>query len=382
MRKSLLRCAVVIVCFSMLAMFSLVSCKPAAQVSETSPETAAKAETTKETAAETEMKEPYKIALSNSFMGNDWRQEMQWVTELVAQKSPFKEKVTLRIVNVENTPEAQSDSIDVLVQEGYDAILVDASSPTALNPAIERATKAGVVIVSFDQVVTAESAWKIETDFNKIPNIQANYLVKAINAKGNMVMDRGLPGAPISKLLYDGAREVFDQYPDIKIVAEYDGQYAQGPSEQGMNAALAANPEIDAVYTQGYTSPIIKAIKAANRPLVPMSGFLYNGDLLALVDDNVVGIVANNIPGLGAMALKTAVDIIEGGNPPNHIVVDPTFAATDTSIDVGVPVEKIEIGKTCWREYPFGFDWPVLLSDFPAQVTPEEVAQYVGKYTK
>jgi ribose transport system substrate-binding protein len=175
---------------------------------------------------------------------------------------------------------------------------------------------------------------------------------------------------------------VFDQYPDIKIVAEYDGQYAQGPSEQGMNAALAANPEIDAVYTQGYTSPIIKAIKAANRPLVPMSGFLYNGDLLALVDDNVVGIVANNIPGLGAMALKTAVDIIEGGNPPNHIVVDPTFAATDTSIDVGVPVEKIEIGKTCWREYPFGFDWPVLLSDFPAQVTPEEVAQYVGKYTK
>ena len=112
---------------------------------------------------------PFKIALSNSFMGNDWRQEMEKVTQAVANKQFFKSQATLTIINCDNSPEAQSDSIDSLVKQGYQAILVDASSPTALNPAIDRAIKAGIVIVSFDQVVDHPQAWKLETDFDKIP---------------------------------------------------------------------------------------------------------------------------------------------------------------------------------------------------------------------
>jgi len=341
--------------------------------------TAAAETTTATTAAETTVAttsavKKYKIALSNSFMGNDWRQEMEKVAAEVAKKEPFASKCTLDIINCDNTPEAQSDSIDALIKQGYNAILVDASSSDALNPVISRAKDAGIVVVSFDQVVTSDLAWKVETDWSKLPKILALYIAKAINGKGNVVVDRGLPGAPISKALQDGAESVFKTYPDIKIVAYYDGQYAQGPSLQGMNNVLASNPKIDAVYTQGYTTPVIQALQAAKHPMVPMSGFDYNGDMLMVLKNNVKAIMANNIPGLSAIALKTAIDILDGTPPEKHIVVDPMFLATDTSIDVGVPLVKIELGKTCWEDKPDGFDWPVLPENFPVQLTPEEAA--------
>lgn len=347
-----------------------VSCKTTVATT-TAAETTVAATTAAETTAATKV---YKIALSNSFLGNDWRQQMQKVAAEVAKKEPFASRCTLDIVNCDNTPEAQSDSIDALIKQGYNAILVDASSSDALNPAIGRAHDAGIVVVSFDQIVTSDVAWKVETDWSKLPNILALYIAKAINGKGNVVVDRGLPGAPISKALQDGAESVFKTYPDIKIVAYYDGQYAQGPSLEGMNSVLASNPKIDAVYTQGYTGPVIQALQAANLSMVPMSGFDYNGDMLMVLKNNVNAIMANNIPGLGALALKTAIDILDGAAPENHILIDPMFLATDTTIDVGVPLVKIELGKTCWEDKPYGFDWPVLPADFPVQLTPEEAA--------
>ena len=360
-----------VVVFVVVFSFIGVSCKTTTATTTAAVETTVAATTAAETTAAAKV---YKIALSNSFLGNDWRQQMQKVVTEAAKKEPFASKCTLDIVNCDNTPEAQSDSIDALIKQGYDAILVDASSSDALNPVIGRAHDAGIVVVSFDQIVSSDVAWKVETDWSKLPNILALYIAKAINGKGDVVVDRGLPGAPISKALQDGAESVFKTYPDIKIVAYYDGQYAQGPSLEGMNSVLASNPKIDAVYTQGYTGPVIQALLAAKHPMVPMSGFDYNGDMLMVLKNNVNAIMANNIPGLGAMALKAAIDILDGAAPENHILIDPMFLATDTTIDVGVPLVKIELGKTCWEDKPYGFDWPVLPADFPVQLTPEEAA--------
>jgi len=205
-----------------------------------------------------------KVFLSNSFVGNDWRVEMENVAAAVARKAPYSDRFDFKIINVENTPETQAASIDNMVQQGAKVILVDASSPTALNAAINRACQAGVIVISFDQVVTADCAYKIDSDFSKASVWGGLWLAKKINGKGNVIFDRGLPGAPISKVLEDGGKSSFAKYPDIKIACEFDGQYAEGPTEQGVTSCLAANPQVDAVYTQGYCTSVVRALKAAN----------------------------------------------------------------------------------------------------------------------
>lgn len=67
-------------------------------------------------------------------MGNDWRQIMIKCAEVAATKEPYASKLDLTIINSENSAEAQSAAIDAMVEQGYNAILVDASSSSALLP--------------------------------------------------------------------------------------------------------------------------------------------------------------------------------------------------------------------------------------------------------
>ena len=108
-----------------------------------------------------------KIALSNNYAGNSWRQAMlkSWdkVTKpaveagIVAAADPF--------TTSENQVTEQAAQIQNLILQGYDAIVINAASPDALNGAVKQACDAGIVVVSFDGIVTEPCAYRIAVDF-------------------------------------------------------------------------------------------------------------------------------------------------------------------------------------------------------------------------
>ncbi|TIT47805.1 MAG: sugar ABC transporter substrate-binding protein, partial [Mesorhizobium sp.] len=223
-----------------------------------------------------EDKKPYTIYLSNNFVGNDWRQQMERVATVSVNKGPLKGRVDLKIENVENTVQAQINSLNNIIRQKPDAILVDAGSDSALNPTIKKACDAGIVVISFDQVVTEPCAFAVASDWDRIPSVMAEWMATQLGGKGNIILDRGLAGAPISAQLQQGYEKVLAKYPDIKVVGYYNGNYALGPEQSGVAALLAANPKIDGIMTQGYGSGAIQALKDAGRPIVPVVGFSYN----------------------------------------------------------------------------------------------------------
>ena len=99
-------------------------------------------------------------------------------TQVVAEKEPYADKVELDVVTCENTAEAQAASIDALVEQGYDAIILNAASPTALIPSIQRAQEAGIVIVTFDNVVEADGVYRVSTDLAGLSTAWAEWLAK------------------------------------------------------------------------------------------------------------------------------------------------------------------------------------------------------------
>ncbi len=314
-----------------------------------------------QTAAE---EKKWKVALSNSFVGNDYRQEMQKIAQYVAESDKYKDQVQLDIINCENTAEAQAASIDALVLQGYDAILIDASSPTALNGAISRAAAKGIIVISFDQIVTAPEAIKLGTDFGEVSRKMAEYLVAAIGGKGNIVVDRGLAGANGSRPMYDEPMKVFAEYPDIKVIAEFDGNYSQGDTLTAMNAIVAANPKIDAVYTQGYADSAIQALKSAGRPLVPVSGFLYNCSMLALAENDCDGIQILNPASLGATAMVMALNELNGVETYDRTEQIPAtyeiYAMNPDTVDLGMTVKQIELNENAFPDMPSGFQMPFM----------------------
>ncbi len=94
-------------------------------------------EATEESAATGD--EPYDIVLSNDSLGNDWRVQMPNPAEAAVELEPLAGRVNLDIVNSETTVPAQIASLSNIISDEPDAILVDASSPDALNPTLQRA---------------------------------------------------------------------------------------------------------------------------------------------------------------------------------------------------------------------------------------------------
>src|SRR5579859_5613657 len=108
----------------------------------------------------------YTIYLSNSFLGNDWRQQMERTAKVAVTKPPLKGRVNLIVENVAGTVQAQINSLNNIISRRPAAILIDAASGTALNPTIQRACAQKIIVISFDQVVTSPCAFKMESNWN------------------------------------------------------------------------------------------------------------------------------------------------------------------------------------------------------------------------
>src|SRR5438067_1499437 len=176
----------------------------------------------------------YTIYLSNNFVGNDWRQQMERVADVSVKKGPLQGRVDLKVENVENTAQAQINSLNNIIRAKPDAILIDAASAEALNPTIRKACDAGILVVAFDQIVTADCAYTMESDWGRAPVVEAEWVVKKLAGKGEIFVDRGLAGAPISAQLENGFEGVIKKYPDINITGYFNGDYALGPEQAGV----------------------------------------------------------------------------------------------------------------------------------------------------
>ena len=101
---------------------------------------------------------PYKIALSNSFIGNKWRIEMENLFKAACKMEPYKTQVDCSVFNSGNDVSKQTQQISNLISEGVDAIVINAASPTGLNGIISQACARGILVISFDNIVTAPVA--------------------------------------------------------------------------------------------------------------------------------------------------------------------------------------------------------------------------------
>lgn len=194
--------------------------------------------------------ETIKIALSNYFNGNIWRKQMEASFEATAEANPDYVS-DFKIVNSDGSAPQQAQQIQSLVLEGYDAIIIDAASPTALNGAIEEACSAGVTVVVFDSLATADCAYKVAFDYETYGAMEATFMAEGLDGEGNLLMVRGLPGNTVDEDIYNGVQSVLADYPDISVEGEVYGEWTNSTAQQEVAKILPSLPKIDGVLTEG-----------------------------------------------------------------------------------------------------------------------------------
>lgn len=316
----------------------------------------------------------YSIYLSNNFVGNDWRVQMEKEAKVAATLSPFKGKVNLTITNAGSTVPDQITSLQAIVAKKPNAILIDASSPTALNPVISQACKAGIVVVNFDQVVTNPCAYKIYSNFTLGEQLSAKWMAAKLHGKGSVFEDTGLAGAPISAQITSAWASVLKNYPGIKIVGTYQGQYALGPEQQGVASLIAAHSSVQGILTQGYCTGAIKALQAASKPLVPMLCQAYNQSFVALArDKGASGFIMANPAWLSVLAMQTVIKVLGGHSEPKTDVLTPPCFYKGGSSPAGASCQAIKVGVNAFPNLSPNLTLPAsppFMNIKPSQVVP------------
>jgi ribose transport system substrate-binding protein len=282
-----------------------------------------------------------RIALANSYIGNSWRIEMENLWKAALRMQPYASQVDGPIYNANNNLRDQSEQLSALISLGVDAICIDAASPTALNGMVEQATKRGILVVSFDNTITAPSAISVNTDQLAFGRQGAEYLATALGGKGNIIMVTGVPGTTVDTQRNQGAEEVWRRNPGIKVVNRFAGMWDSSIAQKNTAAVIASLPRIDGIWAQGGTDGVLKAFQAAGRPLPPTAGESENGFRKYLAGlpgyPKVRGLSLAQPPYLSVAALELARQVLRREAPRRNVVI-PLPTVTDDTVKLGTTV--------------------------------------------
>lgn len=272
---------------------------------------------------------PLKVALSNSFLGNSWRIEMIKIFNAYAKQLKAK-GVIADYYSSSSADDAQSQINEIrnMISKGYNVILIDAASPTALAPVLDEAADQGVIVVSFDNVVYSDKTYSIAVDATAFATAQVNWLVKQLNGKGNIFLIRGRAGAHDDTVRCEAYFNVLKNYPDIKIIGDGYGGWDFGTTAQLMNDLLAANAgkKLDGILQQGMGEvAIVDALKQhnINPASVALTGEWTNGYFRVMIEDKLNAFCTGVPPYLSAMALDIALQVSKGVKVERHQLVPP-----------------------------------------------------------
>ena len=278
---------------------------------------------------------PYRIALANGFIANTWRIQMIKTAKAYAAQPDVAAKLKeFKVVSTGEDVAAQIAAINNFIDSGYDAIVVNAQNPKAFAPVIERANEAGIVLVAFDNILDTEEAINVNVDQKGLGVLWANWLVKHIPNGGKILEVRGVAGTSVDTDRHNGIHETLDasgkKWDVVEVVGKWDDPTAQKVTAD----AIAVQKHFDGITAQGGDTGVVQALIDAKHPFVPFGGETENGFRKfcgANAKDGLVCSSAGTGPAQVAVAIKTAIDALEGKVVPQSvklplaIVEDPDF---------------------------------------------------------
>jgi ribose transport system substrate-binding protein len=229
----------------------------------------------------------------------------------------------------------QFSQIDGFIASGVDMILVNAIDAKAIEPALQKAKKAGIVVVGVDVAANGADA-TVQTNNVQAGEIACQYIVEKLGGKGNVIIQNGPQVSAVIDRV-NGCKSVLKKSPDIKILS--DDQDAKGSREGGLNVMqnhLTRFPKIDAVFAINDPQAIGTdlAARQLNRKNIVITSVDGAPDIeTALKGDTQVQASASQDPYMIAQkAVEIGQDIMNGKKPAETMTLLPSTLITRANV--------------------------------------------------
>src|SRR5437660_2332641 len=179
--------------------------------------------------------------------------------------------VKLVISDAQQDNSKQVAQVETFIRQKPALLIVAPNERAALTAVMGQAMQAGIPVICLERdILQPNYTTYIHSDNVAIGRLAGQFIVDHLKKKygtprGNVVAMRGLLGVEGEINRDKGAKDVFAQYPEIRIVADPVADWIQAKAKDRMTEVLRAQPKIDVVY--GHNDPMAVGAYLAAREL-------------------------------------------------------------------------------------------------------------------
>jgi galactofuranose transport system substrate-binding protein len=164
-----------------------------------------------------------------------------------------KRGIDLKFSDAQQKQENQIKALRAFLAQRVDAIILAPVVETGWEPVLRDIKRAKIPVVLVDRgiKVSDQSLYTtlIASDFVQEGRMAAEWLVKKLSGKGNVVELQGTPGAAPAIDRKTGFQEVLAKNPSLKMTKSQSGDFTRSKGKEVMEAFLKAEGKsINAVY--------------------------------------------------------------------------------------------------------------------------------------
>lgn len=275
------------------------------------------------------------LGLSTIFAGSAWAKSDEIAVIVKSANSTFwqnvrkgaetagadlggKYKVTFQGPEAETSIDAQVNMVDNAVNRGVAGIVLAASDPVALVPAVKKAYESGIPVVLIDSGLNSDGKYYqsfLATDNRAAGKLAAEKLLAKVKG-GKVAVMSFTQGAASAIERTGGFIDEVKSKADYKIVGPYYSNSEMVTALNQTEDVLGSNPDIAAIFGANEPTAVgmARAVKQKGfAGKIVAVGFDGNSDLQNFVRDGTLdGIVVQSSYQMGYKGVDTIGKLIKG----------------------------------------------------------------------
>ncbi|HEX9570290.1 MAG TPA: substrate-binding domain-containing protein [Rhodospirillales bacterium] len=281
---------------------------------------------------------PYSIALVNGFIANDWRVQMIRVAKAYAEQASVAADIEeFKVVSVGEDIAAQIAAANNFIDQGFDAVIINANNTAAFGAVVRKANDAGVVLLSFDNVIDSDEQIAINVDQKGLGVMAGEFLLAQTTADpAKFLHVRGPAGQPVDVARNEGFHEAIDASGRTVEVIDVVGNWAPGDAQKVTADAIAAGNVFDGIYVQGGSQGTATAMLDAGKFVVPITGETENGFRMICNEKGLTCQSGGTGPAQSSVTVKTAIAALKGEKIPQEIALPTSISYSPFEVGVDV----------------------------------------------
>ena len=252
-----------------------------------------------------------------------WNQAVKYYTEKIAVEMLINHKILFS-----DSAAQQSSQIDTLVSEGCGAIIL-LPHGEELEDAAQKAIDAGIPLINLEEKLNVNALSYVRGDNEGVGLNGAEYIANKLKGKGSIVIVQASSHEPVNSIRVNAFKKtISENYPDIKIVGEYDcPSISRTHGLKQMSEILKSNQKIDGVFSidDELSIGVYEAIKDAKRKDIKV---LASGggmqEFYQLIESSDIALAsAAYPPSMIIDCIKAAAELIRSKVWPDEQIIQP-----------------------------------------------------------